>query len=47
MKDFKGVGKWNNARIVVNNGNVQHWLNHVKIVELTGLVNPSRLWLKK
>ena len=33
MKDFKGVGKWNNARIVVYNGNVEHWLNHVKIVE--------------
>ena len=33
VKDFKGVGKWNNARIVVNNGNVQHWLNHVKIAE--------------
>ena len=33
VKDFKGVGKWNNARIVVSNGNVEHWLNHVKIVE--------------
>ena len=33
VKDFKGVGKWNNARIVVYNGNVEHWLNHVKIVE--------------
>ena len=32
-KNFKGIGKWNNARIVVCNGNVEHWLNHVKIVE--------------
>ena len=32
-KNFKGVDKWNNARIVVCNGNVEHWLNHVKIVE--------------
>jgi hypothetical protein len=32
-KNFKGVGKWNNARIVVKNGHVEHWLNHVKVVE--------------
>lgn len=32
-KNFKGVGKWNNARIVVKNGYVQHWLNHIKVVE--------------
>lgn len=32
-KNFKGVGKWNNARIVVRGGHVEHWLNHVKVVE--------------
>ena len=32
-KNFKGVGQWNNARIVSKNGKVEHWLNHVKIVE--------------
>ncbi len=32
-KNFKGVNKWNNARIVVRNGHVEHWLNHVKVVE--------------
>lgn len=32
-KNFKGVGQWNNARIVVRAGKVTHWLNHVKVVE--------------
>ena len=32
-KNFKGVGRWNNARILVKDGNVEHWLNHVKVVE--------------
>jgi len=32
-KNFKGVGNWNNARIVVKGGKVEHWLNHVKVVE--------------
>ncbi len=31
-KNFKGVGNWNNARIVVRGGHVEHWLNHVKVV---------------
>lgn len=31
-KNFKGVGNWNNARIVVKGGEVEHWLNHVKVV---------------
>ncbi|MEM1408777.1 MAG: DUF1080 domain-containing protein [Bacteroidota bacterium] len=30
---FKGVGTWNRARIVSNNGKVEHWLNNVKMVE--------------
>ncbi len=32
-KNFKGVGEWNNARIVSKGGRVEHWLNHVKVVE--------------
>lgn len=32
-KNFKGVGKWNTARIVVKGGHVEHWLNQVKVVE--------------
>ena len=32
-KNFKGVNSWNNARIVVKDGHVEHWLNHVKVVE--------------
>ena len=31
-KNFKGVGEWNNARIVVKGGHVEHWLNQVKVV---------------
>ena len=31
-KNFKGIDVWNNARIVVKNGTVEHWLNHVKVV---------------
>lgn len=32
-KNFKGVEKWNNARILVKDGHVEHWLNQVKVVE--------------
>jgi hypothetical protein len=31
-KNFKGVGQWNHARIVVKDGQVEHWLNHVRVV---------------
>ncbi|TXE09890.1 DUF1080 domain-containing protein [Seonamhaeicola algicola] len=32
-KQFKGIGNWNKARIVVNGGNVEHWLNNEKVIE--------------
>ena len=32
-KIFKGVGSWNKARIVVQDGHVEHWLNDIKVVE--------------
>lgn len=32
-KSFKGINQWNNARIVVKGGHVEHWLNNVKVVE--------------
>ena len=32
-KQFKGIGLWNSARIVVNKGKVEHWLNNEKVIE--------------
>lgn len=32
-KRINGVGQWNRARIVVEGGKVEHWLNGVKVVE--------------
>ncbi|MEO9891751.1 DUF1080 domain-containing protein [Aurantibacter sp.] len=32
-KNFKGIGNWNNARVVVKGGHVEHWLNQTKVVE--------------
>lgn len=32
-KQFKGVGRWNKARIVSRDGRVEHWLNNEKVVE--------------
>lgn len=32
-KKLLPVGEWNTARIVYNNGHVEHWLNEEKIVE--------------
>ncbi len=30
---FKGVGRWNKAKIISKNGKVEHWLNNEKAVE--------------
>ena len=32
-KQFKGVGEWNQGRIVSHNGYVEHWLNNEKVVQ--------------
>ncbi len=32
-KDFRGIGKWNQARIVVNGNHIEHWLNGFKVIE--------------
>lgn len=32
-KQFKGLGQWNQARIVSDNGKVEHWLNGEKAIE--------------
>lgn len=32
-KQFKGIGQWNQGRIVSHNGHVEHWLNGEKVVE--------------
>ncbi len=32
-KQFKGVNRWNKARIVVRGNQVEHWLNNEKVVE--------------
>ncbi|WP_100612885.1 3-keto-disaccharide hydrolase [Confluentibacter lentus] len=32
-KQFKGIGTWNKARIIVKGGKVEHWLNNEKVVE--------------
>jgi hypothetical protein len=33
-KQFKGIGEWNQGRIVSDNGRVEHWLNNEKVVEV-------------
>lgn len=30
---FKGIRQWNRARIISDNGHVEHWINGIKVVE--------------
>ena len=46
-KNFKGVEKWNNARVVVRGGHVEHWLNQVKVVEFDRHSQLLEPWLRK
>ena len=32
-KQLKPAGEWNEARIILNNGKLEHWVNRVKVVE--------------
>ena len=32
-KQFKGIGRWNQGRIVSHDGHVEHWLNNEKVIE--------------
>lgn len=41
-KQFKGIGNWNQARIVVRDGHVEHWLNNEKVVEYDRLSQAFR-----
>jgi hypothetical protein len=48
-KQLKPVGEYNTARLMVNNGHVEHWLNGVKVVtyelgsqKLNELINSSK-----
>lgn len=46
-KNFKGVGQWNNARIISKNGHVEHWLNQVKVVEFDRFSQMFRALVEK
>ncbi|MFK7924363.1 MAG: DUF1080 domain-containing protein [Bacteroidia bacterium] len=35
VETVKGPGEWNSVRLVVNQGNVEQWLNGTKVVEYT------------
>lgn len=44
------AGQWNNARIYLRNGVLQHWLNDVKLVDariFDDAGNPTKEWLDK
>ena len=43
-KKLNPVGEWNNSKIVVNNGHVEHWLNGEKVVEFEA---GNEAWMKE
>ena len=32
-KQFKGIGQWNQGRVVSDHGRIEHWLNNERVVE--------------
>ena len=47
--DIKPIKKegWNRARIVVNGGNVEHWINNIKVVEYDRFSQSMKNLIKK
>ncbi len=41
-KQFKGIGQWNQGRIVSNDGHVEHWLNNEKVIEFNRFTQTFR-----
>ena len=42
-----GPGSWNRARVVVNGGHVQHWINNIKVVEYDRFSQTMKNLIKK
>mgnify|MGYP001446632709 CR=1 FL=1 len=42
-----GEGRWNRARVVVNGGNVEHWINNIKVVEYDRFSQSMKNLIKK
>jgi hypothetical protein len=42
-----GADRWNKVRIVVNGGNVQHWINNIKVVEYNRYSQSMKNLIKK
>lgn len=42
-----GPDRWNRARIVVSGGKVQHWINHIKVVEFDRFSQSMKNLIKK
>jgi len=42
-----GPDRWNRARIIVSEGNVQHWINHIKVVEYDRFSQSMKNLIKK
>ncbi|MGB2313506.1 MAG: 3-keto-disaccharide hydrolase, partial [Flavobacteriaceae bacterium] len=42
-----GPDRWNRARIIVSEGKVQHWINHIKVVEYDRFSQSMKNLIKK